>query len=100
MNTKTQMLVKTNQHYQVTIPLKIRKQFSIDKGSLFIAEVSQKCIVLKPVKISSRKEEYAYPMSKKEIKDIKEALRDIKEGRYTTITNAKQLKKHLDSLKA
>ena len=98
MNTKTQTLVKTNQHYQVTIPLKIRKQFSIDKGSLFIAEASQKCIVLKPVKISAHKEEYADPMSKEEVESVKESLRDIKEGRYTTITSVKELNKYFDDL--
>lgn len=99
MNAKTPTLVKTNQHYQVTIPLQIRKQFSIDKGSLFIAEATKKGILFKPAKIKNFHSEYADPLSKQEMQDIKEALNDIKEGRYTTITNVKQLKKHFDSLK-
>ena len=99
MNTKAQTLVKTNQHYQVTIPLKIRKQFSIDRGSLFIAEATDKGILFKPTKIENFDSEYADPLTKQETQDLKEALNDIKEGRYTTITSVKQLKEHLDALK-
>lgn len=99
MNTKTQTLVKTNQHYQVTIPLKIRKRFSIDKGSLFIAEATEKGILFKPTKIENSDSEYADPMTKEETEAVKESLRDIKEGRYTTITSVKELNKYFDALK-
>ena len=80
-------------------PLKIRKQFSIDKGSLFIAEATKNGILFKPTKIENSDSVYADPLSKQEMKDIKEALNDIKAGRYTTITNVRQLKKYFDSLK-
>ncbi len=99
MNTKTQTLVKTNQHYQVTIPQKIRKQFSIDKGSLFIAEATEKGILFKPTKIQNTDREYADPMTKKEKEAVKESLRDIKEGRYATITSIDELNKYFDALK-
>ena len=54
--------------------------------------------MLKPVKISAHKEEYADPMSKEEVESVKESLRDIKEGRYTTIASVKELDKYFDDL--
>lgn len=94
MNTQTPILAKTNQHYQLTVPLPIRKKNPIAKGSWFIVKLVEKGILFQPADLSEQNTDYADPLDDDEIKSIKQSLKEIKEGKFTIITSAAELKKH------
>lgn len=65
MDTQTPTIVKTNQHYQLTIPSVIRKKMTVDKGSLFTAELISEGILFKPITLNDNNIEYADPFNKR-----------------------------------
>ena len=98
MPTQTPVLIKSNQHYQLTVPLAIRKNFPIQKGGWFIVKLLSKGILFRPVEVADDKIDYADPMDQEEIKDIKQSLQELKQGEFTTITNTKELEEHFNNL--
>ncbi|KKT34803.1 MAG: hypothetical protein UW24_C0021G0014 [Parcubacteria group bacterium GW2011_GWA2_44_12] len=94
------MIVKANQHYQLTIPAHIRAQMSIEQGTHFSVLRAEDGILFRPLKFQNGDENaLADEMDEKEREEIKAAMRDIKTGQYTKIDTSPKLNDHLDSLK-
>lgn len=84
-----QSIVKVDQNYQITIPAIIRKEYNIDEGDLIEACSTKQGILLKPKLLLDKLPEVE--LSKKGEKMLKEALDDIKAGRYKQFDNVEDL---------
>jgi bifunctional DNA-binding transcriptional regulator/antitoxin component of YhaV-PrlF toxin-antitoxin module len=99
MAESSRMIVKANQHYQLTIPSRLRGKMSIEQGTLFSVLQAQDGILFSPLKFLNGADVCADEMDAEEIQEIKDAMRDIKTGQYTKIETRAHLKEHLDALK-
>jgi len=72
-------LVKIKDHYQITLPNNLRKNFNIAIGDYMEIEKKEGEIVLRPVKLIRPEQEYFY--TKAWQKGEAEADKDIAEGR-------------------
>jgi AbrB family looped-hinge helix DNA binding protein len=79
----------------LTIPRKIRKILNIEDGDIVRFSVKDNKIVITPGVIVDK--DQAYFFSEKCQKDIRESEKGFKEGKYTSFTSAKDLKKAVDS---
>lgn len=97
MNTQTPILTKTNQHYQLTVPLQIRRKIPVAKGEWFIVQTVGKDILFRSVNLNSqieRQVDYANSLNKEEISSIEQSLKELKNGKYTTMSRPTELKRH------
>jgi len=72
-------LVKVKDHYQITIPNSLRKNFSIAIGDYMELEKKDGAIILRPVKLVRPEQEYFY--TKEWQKGEAEADKDIAKGK-------------------
>ncbi|OEU55465.1 MAG: AbrB family transcriptional regulator [Desulfuromonadales bacterium C00003096] len=89
-------LVKITRNYQITLPKNLRKKHRITEGDYMeINENQEGAIIIKPVKVISKDQEYFYTKEWQEKE--KEADQDIKNGEL--IGPFKDVKKALHALK-
>ncbi len=99
MDSAARVIVKANEHYQLTIPAQMRSQMSIEQGTLFTVLQAEGGILFRPLKLQNGADVYAGEMDAEEVQEIKDAMMNIKTGHYTKIDTSSALKKHLDALK-
>ena len=79
----------------LTIPRKIRKLLNIEDGDIVRFSVKDNKIIITPEVIVDK--DQAYFFSERCQKEIKESEKEFKEGKYSSFTSIKDLKKTVDS---
>ena len=79
----------------LTIPSKIRKILNIEDGDIVRFTVEDNKIVIAPGVIVDK--DQAYFFSERCQKEIRESDKEFKEGKYSSYTSIKDLKKAIDS---
>ena len=86
-------LVQIKNKAQVTLPAKIRKELGLEVGDYLEAEIEERSIKLKPVKVVDKSEARFYTKEWQE--GERRANEDLKSGQYTEYDNVDDL---IDSL--
>ena len=79
----------------LTIPNKIRKILNIEDGDIVRFSIEDNKIVIAPGVIVDK--DQAYFFSERCQKEVRESEKEFKEGKYSSFTSAKDLKKAVDS---
>ena len=79
----------------LTIPRKIRKKLNIEDGDIVRFSVEDNKIVIAPGVIVDK--DQAYFFSERCQKEVRESEKEFKEGKYSSFTSVKDLKKAVDS---
>jgi AbrB family looped-hinge helix DNA binding protein len=79
----------------LTIPRKIRKILNIEDGDIVRFSVEDNKIVISPGVIVDK--DQAYFFSERCQKEVRESEKEFKEGKYSSFTSVKDLKKAVDS---
>ena len=79
----------------LTIPRKIRKILHIENGDIVRVGVEDNKIIITPGVIVDK--DQAYFFSERCQREIRESEREFKEGKYSSFTSVKDLKKAVDS---
>jgi AbrB family looped-hinge helix DNA binding protein len=79
----------------LTIPSKIRKILNIEDGDMVRFTVEDNKIVIAPGAIVDK--DQAYFFNERCQKEIRESEKEFKEGKYSSFTSIKDLKKEVDS---
>lgn len=79
----------------LTIPSKIRKILNIEDGDIVRFTVEDNKIVITPGVIVDK--DQAYFFSERCQKEVRESEKEFKEGKYSSYTSVKDLKKAVDS---
>lgn len=74
-------LIKVKRHYQLTLPVELRKKFKIAEGDYVRVEDREEGILIKPVKVIDPDQEYFH--TKEWQAGEAEADRDIAAGRVS-----------------
>ena len=96
----SQQLIKITKNYQITLPAKLRKKFSIKEGDYLEADVKSGAFIFKPKKIvdDEHDPEQAWFWTKEWQKKEKEVDEYIKKGKVKTFNTMNDLIKELKSL--
>lgn len=87
-------VAKIARHYQVTIPLNIRKISRLKEGELVNFEVRNGEIIMSPVCVVKKKQSYFF--NEKCQKTIKKSEEEIKKGHYKVYRSGKELEKDIE----
>lgn len=82
-------LVKVREKGQITLPLYMRKKFSLEKGSIVLAKIEDNKIVLIPQETVDK--DQAWFWTERWQKLEAEAERDMREGRVKTFDSVEEL---------
>lgn len=90
-----EVIGKIARNGHITIPGKIRKMLNIEDGDIIKFNVEGKKITITPGIVIDKDQAYFF---KKETQDqIKKSEMEFKEGKYSTFSSAKDLKKAVES---
>ena len=90
-----EIIGKIDRNGHLTIPSKIRKILNIEDGDIVRFTVEDNKIVIAPGAIVDK--DQAYFFSERCQKEIRESEKEFKEGKYSSFTSIKNLKKAVDS---
>jgi len=82
-------LVKVREKGQVTLPLYIRKDLELKKGSFVLAKIVDNTIVLVPLKVIDKSQDWFWTERWQKLEA--DAEKDIQEGRVKTFDSVEEL---------
>ena len=90
----TTAIGKIARHYQVTIPLNVRKVSGLKEGELVNFEARDGEIIISPVCVVKKSQSYFF--SEKWQRAVKKSEEDIKKGNYKVYRTSKELEKDIE----
>jgi len=89
------VLIQVREKAQITLPAKVRKAFGVKQGDYLEVKMAKKGILLSPKAIFDKIP--SVELSKTEEKELKKALKEVKQGKTKEFKNVEELIKDLDS---